>query len=165
VPSAGADRRSSCEDHPRSLNATDPNGTDTGLITPRRRGRVDCLISDRLAEPRRRGRHHGARRAHGTAGIEIPPVGDDSGAIDEWFALSSLVRQHLLPDTPPPSPVRWRARLQLDALAAAGVEPRHTYVDNASGTLGAAPQFDAALRHLRAGDVPVVTKLDRMPAR
>jgi hypothetical protein len=27
---------------------------------------------------------------------------------------------------------------QLDALAAAGVEPRHTYVDMASGTLGAA---------------------------
>jgi GNAT superfamily N-acetyltransferase len=50
---------------------------------------------------------------HGTVGIEILPVGaDDGGAIDEWFALSSLIRQHLLPDTPPPSPVRSRARLR-----------------------------------------------------
>jgi hypothetical protein len=34
--------------------------------------------------------------------------------------------------------VSTRDQRQLDALAAAGVEPRHTYVDKASGTLGAA---------------------------
>jgi DNA invertase Pin-like site-specific DNA recombinase len=50
----------------------------------------------------------------------------------------------------------------LDALVAAGVEARNTYVDRASGTLEQRPQFDAALGHLRAGDVLVVTKLDRM---
>lgn len=50
---------------------------------------------------------------------------------------------------------------QLDALAAAGVEPRHTYVDKASGTLERRPQFDAALRHLRDGPLGEAPVHDR----
>lgn len=36
------------------------------------------------------------------------------------------------------------------------------FIDKASGKLASRPQLDAALRHLRAGDVMVVTKLDRL---
>lgn len=49
---------------------------------------------------------------------------------------------------------------QHDQLAAAGVE--EIFIDKASGKLASRPHLDAALRHLRAGDVLVVTKLDRL---
>jgi DNA invertase Pin-like site-specific DNA recombinase len=49
---------------------------------------------------------------------------------------------------------------QRDQLAAAGVED--LFIDKASGKLASRPQLDAALRHLRDGDVLVVTKLDRL---
>lgn len=49
---------------------------------------------------------------------------------------------------------------QRDQLTAAGVD--ELFIDKASGKLASRPQLDAALRHLRAGDVLVVTKLDRL---
>ncbi len=51
---------------------------------------------------------------------------------------------------------------QLDVLERAGVDRDHTYVDKASGKLARRPQLDAALAYLRAGDVLVITKLDRL---
>lgn len=49
---------------------------------------------------------------------------------------------------------------QRDQLTAAGVD--ELFVDKASGKLASRPQLDAALRHLRPGDVLVITKLDRL---
>ena len=49
---------------------------------------------------------------------------------------------------------------QHDQLTAAGVE--EVFIDKTSGKLASRHQLDAALRHLRSGDVLVVTKLDRL---
>ncbi|MBK8753000.1 MAG: recombinase family protein [Candidatus Competibacteraceae bacterium] len=52
--------------------------------------------------------------------------------------------------------------LQRDALTAAGVRPEHLYEDLASGTKDDRPGLAAGLKALRAGDVLVVWKLDRL---
>lgn len=53
--------------------------------------------------------------------------------------------------------------LQLDALTAAGVDPRRIYSDKASGARGAnRPGFAAALRACRSGDTLVVRDLTRL---
>lgn len=51
---------------------------------------------------------------------------------------------------------------QLDALAAAGVDPAHIHVDKKSGATTARPGLQSALTHARAGDVLVVHTLDRL---
>jgi len=51
---------------------------------------------------------------------------------------------------------------QLDALSRAGVAADDVYLDRASGAKASRPQFDLLLRHLRAGDTLVVTRLDRL---
>ena len=52
--------------------------------------------------------------------------------------------------------------LQLDALSAACVEQSNIYEDRASGSRDDRPGLTACLRALRAGDVLVVWKLDRL---
>jgi DNA invertase Pin-like site-specific DNA recombinase len=52
--------------------------------------------------------------------------------------------------------------LQRDALLAAGVQPQHLYEDLASGRRDDRPGLAACLKALRAGDVLVVWKLDRL---
>ena len=52
--------------------------------------------------------------------------------------------------------------LQRDALFAAGVEVNHIYQDLASGKDDERPGFIAACRALRAGDILVAYKLDRL---
>src|SRR5438132_452990 len=52
--------------------------------------------------------------------------------------------------------------LQRDALLAAGVQPQHLYEDLASGWREDRPGLAACLKALRAGDVLVVWKLDRL---
>jgi DNA invertase Pin-like site-specific DNA recombinase len=52
--------------------------------------------------------------------------------------------------------------LQQDALVAAGVDPARIYSDRASGAKESRPGLDACLQALRAGDVLVVWKLDRL---
>ncbi|MBK8754711.1 MAG: recombinase family protein [Candidatus Competibacteraceae bacterium] len=52
--------------------------------------------------------------------------------------------------------------LQRDALTTAGVRPEHLYEDLASGTKDDRPGLAAGLKALRAGDVLVVWKLDRL---
>ena len=52
--------------------------------------------------------------------------------------------------------------LQTDALLAAGVEQAHVYTDAASGASDDRPGLESCLRSLRAGDVLVVWKLDRL---
>lgn len=52
--------------------------------------------------------------------------------------------------------------LQRDALITAGVEPDRTFEDRASGKRDDRPGLDACLKALRAGDVLVVWKLDRL---
>ncbi|MEU7991323.1 recombinase family protein [Streptosporangium canum] len=49
---------------------------------------------------------------------------------------------------------------QRDRLTAAGCD--RVYIDTISGTLSGRPEFDKVLDALRAGDVPVFTKLDRL---
>jgi DNA invertase Pin-like site-specific DNA recombinase len=51
---------------------------------------------------------------------------------------------------------------QLDALAAAGIDPTHIHVDKKSGATTDRPGLQAALIHARAGDVLVVHTLDRL---
>jgi DNA invertase Pin-like site-specific DNA recombinase len=52
--------------------------------------------------------------------------------------------------------------LQRDALLQAGVEAQHIYEDYASGKNDARPGLESCLKALRAGDVLVVWKLDRL---
>jgi DNA invertase Pin-like site-specific DNA recombinase len=52
--------------------------------------------------------------------------------------------------------------LQRDALIAAGVDERHLYLDKASGARDDRPGLKACLAFLKAGDVLVVWKLDRL---
>ncbi|MDR6790597.1 DNA invertase Pin-like site-specific DNA recombinase [Sphingomonas sp. BE138] len=52
--------------------------------------------------------------------------------------------------------------LQRDALIEAGVEPEQLYEDQASGKRDDRPGLDACLRALRAGDILIVWKLDRL---
>jgi hypothetical protein len=54
--------------------------------------------------------------------------------------------------------------LQRDALLAAGVDERHLHQDRASGARDDRPGLKACLSDLRAGDVLVVWKLDRLGA-
>lgn len=49
---------------------------------------------------------------------------------------------------------------QHDLLTAAGCD--EIFIDKASGKLASRPEFDAAMRHLRSGDVLVITRLDRL---
>lgn len=51
---------------------------------------------------------------------------------------------------------------QVDALERAGVDREHVYLDRASGAKASRPELDAMLRHLRAGDTLVITRLDRL---
>src|SRR4051794_22515093 len=51
---------------------------------------------------------------------------------------------------------------QIDALTRAGVLEKDIYVDHASGAKASRPQFDVALRMLRAEDTLKVTRLDRL---
>lgn len=51
---------------------------------------------------------------------------------------------------------------QVDALLRAGVEPGNIYKDYASGAKASRPEWDRVLDKLRADDVLVVTRLDRM---
>lgn len=52
--------------------------------------------------------------------------------------------------------------LQRDALLAAGVDPRHLFEDRASGAKDDRAGLARALEFVRAGDVLVVWKLDRL---
>ncbi len=52
--------------------------------------------------------------------------------------------------------------LQRDALLTAGVDERHFHVDKASGARDDRPGLKACLAYLKAGDVLVVWKLDRL---
>lgn len=51
---------------------------------------------------------------------------------------------------------------QRDALVRAGVAPEQLYLDHTSGAKSSRPQWDALCRALRAGDVLVATRLDRV---
>src|SRR3954462_13993814 len=52
--------------------------------------------------------------------------------------------------------------LQRDALLAAGVDERHLFEDRASGSRDDRPGLKQCLDYLKAGDVLVVWKLDRL---
>ena len=52
--------------------------------------------------------------------------------------------------------------LQRDALLGAGVDERHLHQDRASGARDDRPGLKACMADLRAGDVLVVWKLDRL---
>ena len=52
--------------------------------------------------------------------------------------------------------------LQLDALVAAGVDPKRIYKDSISGTRDSRPGLDACLAALVPGDTLVIWKLDRL---
>lgn len=51
---------------------------------------------------------------------------------------------------------------QLDALKGAGVDPKHIYLDYASGAKSSRPQWDMCKHVLRDGDTLVCTRLDRL---
>jgi len=55
-----------------------------------------------------------------------------------------------------------RLDLQIAALTAAGVEPDRIYTDTASGARANRPGLLQALKDLRAGDVLVIWRLDRL---
>jgi DNA invertase Pin-like site-specific DNA recombinase len=52
--------------------------------------------------------------------------------------------------------------LQLDALATAGVDPRHIFIDRASGAKTRRPGLDQMLAFVKSGDVVVAWKFDRI---
>src|SRR5690606_37539056 len=52
--------------------------------------------------------------------------------------------------------------LQRDALIGAGIDERHLHQDRASGARDDRPGLKACMKDLRAGDVLVVWKLDRL---
>ena len=52
--------------------------------------------------------------------------------------------------------------LQRDALVATGVDHRHLHTDKASGARDDRPGLKACLEYLKAGDMLVVWKLDRL---
>ena len=52
--------------------------------------------------------------------------------------------------------------LQIDALKAAGCDPRRIFTDKQSGAKWDRRGLDAALSHLREGDTLVVWKMDRL---
>jgi DNA invertase Pin-like site-specific DNA recombinase len=53
-------------------------------------------------------------------------------------------------------------RLQIDALIKAGVDPRDIYQEKVSGAAANRPMFKAMMKEVRAGDVVLVWKLDRL---
>lgn len=53
-------------------------------------------------------------------------------------------------------------QMQIDALVVAGVPLGNIYHEKVSGAAKTRPQFDAMMRELRAGDVVVTWKLDRL---
>ena len=55
--------------------------------------------------------------------------------------------------------------LQIDALKAAGCDPRRIFTDKQSGAKWDRRGLDAAMSHLREGDTLVVWKMDRLAAR
>jgi DNA invertase Pin-like site-specific DNA recombinase len=57
---------------------------------------------------------------------------------------------------------RQQTDLQVDALKSAGVDERHIFQDRASGCRGDRPGLKQCLDFLKAGDVLVVWKLDRL---
>lgn len=57
---------------------------------------------------------------------------------------------------------RQNVDLQKDALLAAGVDSRHLFEDHLSGAKADRPGLKAALDYVKAGDVLVVWKLDRL---
>ena len=57
---------------------------------------------------------------------------------------------------------RQSVALQRDALVAAGVDGRHLHTDKASGARDDRPGLKACLAYLKAGDMLVVWKLDRL---
>ena len=57
---------------------------------------------------------------------------------------------------------RQSVSLQRDALVASGVDERHLHQDKASGARDDRPGLKGCLGDLRAGDVLVVWKLDRL---
>lgn len=78
----------------------------------------------------------------------------------------------ILPDTLPERPhligyarvstVDQDPRMQIDALIKAGVQPEDIYHEQASGATTKRPQFQAMMKDVRAGDIVVVWKLDRL---
>jgi len=55
-----------------------------------------------------------------------------------------------------------RTNLRRTTLGRAGVAPDDVYLDRASGAKASRSQLDLLVRHLRAGDTLVVTRLDRL---
>lgn len=53
-------------------------------------------------------------------------------------------------------------QMQIDALIRAGVDERDIFVEKVSGVATKRPQFEAMMKDIRAGDVVVVWKLDRL---
>lgn len=54
------------------------------------------------------------------------------------------------------------ADLQIDALVAAGIDPRHIYRDKATGSTSDRPGLVKALAYLSPGDTLIIWKLDRL---
>lgn len=52
--------------------------------------------------------------------------------------------------------------LQLDAVQGAGVDPRHIFIDRASGAKARRPGLDQMLAFVKTGDVVVAWKFDRI---